>query len=71
MTEQNSIQDLITTDFFITAKLLSDNPFMIERLILELSVYRTFITKQNLLEEFKEFEHLYTIENNIRKENNE
>ena len=64
-----SIQDFIIHDFNENLKELKLNPELINRYMLELSIYRTFIIKQDLLEDFKEFEHTFTIENNIQKEN--
>jgi len=63
----DSLQDLILSDYQLTSEFLYKNPDMIKHLLLELSIFRTFVIKQNLLAEFKEFEHTFTIENNIIK----
>lgn len=63
-----SIQDFIIHDFNDNLKDLQFNPELLNRYMLELSIYRTFILKQELMEDFKEFEHTFTIENNIAKE---
>lgn len=67
MTTSTPIQDLIIHDFNDNLKELQSNPELINRYMLELSIYRTFIIKQSLFEDFKEFEHTFTIENNINK----
>lgn len=67
MTTSTPIQDLIIHDFNANLKELQSDPELINRYMLELSIYRTFIIKQSLLEDFKEFEHTFTIENNINK----
>ena len=63
-----SIQDFIIHDFNDNLKDLQFNPELLNRYMLELSIYRTFILKQELMEDFKEFEHTFTIENNKAKE---
>jgi hypothetical protein len=64
-----NLQDLILSDYETIYSSLYENPESIKYLLLELSIFRTFVTKQNLLADFKEFEHTFTIENNIDKGN--
>lgn len=64
----DSLQDLIISDFKSTSANLYSNPQSINALLLELAIFRTFVIKQNLLADFKEFEHTFTIENNINLE---
>lgn len=61
----DSLQDLILSDYQLTSEFLYKNPDKIKHLLLELSIFRTFVIKQKLLAEFKEFEHTFTIENSI------
>jgi len=64
------IQTLILDDYSMNATKVYENPKQLNKFLLELSIFRIFAIKQNLLEDFKEFEHTFRIENNIFKENN-
>lgn len=70
MNINSPIQELILDDYTENVSQVYENPNLLSKYLLELSIFRTFAIKQNLLEDFKEFEHTFVIENNIFKENN-